>query len=49
MSLTIGMITTKGRKLIYGRRWADGFAFGMNLLPKRWGFYLWVIWREAAA
>jgi len=47
MSVTIGVIRTRGRKLVYGRKWADGFGFGFNLIPGRWGFYAWVIWREA--
>ena len=43
MRFEIGIVRTKGRKFIDLTRYENGFDFVLNLIPKKFGFYLWVI------
>jgi len=42
MKIVIGMVKTKGRKRFYIEKYENGFAFGLNLIPKVFGFYVWL-------
>ncbi len=43
MRFEIGIVRTKGRKFIDLTRYENGFDFVLNLIPRKFGFYLWVI------
>ena len=40
--MIIGIIRTKGTKFFSVRKYENGFDFCLNLIPKVFGFYIWV-------
>ncbi len=45
MQITLGFVRSAGTRRWWRPRWyRDGFDFGFNLFPGKWGFYGWVEW-----
>ena len=44
MWFKFGVVKTKGTKIIGWHKYENAFDFVLNLIPKHFGFYLWIEW-----